>query len=407
VATIAGVDLCLGETQYAAGGAFRVSLSTPAKDPDVVSVEFDGHTVEVHPEARQAIVRSARLPTGDVADHVHEVAQRGLDIIAFQGRGAATMPRGHEEHLLWWRDPAGTALRLVVRHHFGVAVSAEARVIGPDGREKPPDPVPPPRWIPGLRYFRLSQTADDVFDAYRNTFLALEAILAELVPGGPRGERAGLKHALQDVESRGLVIVGDYVAAGQRTPLNAFLDDQYTALRCATFHAKQRPRSLLPGSLQDRQTVAAALEPLTRLVLSLGRSATDLTFRSGGMTAIGFEMMIIAPMSDRLGLAVARDDTPVRRDQTFSDLGALPMLDLASRYLGRLDAHGLEQGFLGKADSAEFLRVPFNSVVAHVDEELLSRHTVPLIDPDGVDRLEVVYVYGLENRRTPRTSFSL
>src|SRR5664279_4158410 len=44
---------------------------------------------------------------------------------------------------------------------------------------------PPPRstfWHESFRYYRLSQTTDDLFDAYRNVYLALESVLSTISP---------------------------------------------------------------------------------------------------------------------------------------------------------------------------------------------------------------------------------
>ncbi len=51
-----------------------------------------------------------------------------------------------------------------------------------DGNLVPPVPTPPLAWHESLRYFRLSQTTDDLFDAYRNAYLALESILSSIAP---------------------------------------------------------------------------------------------------------------------------------------------------------------------------------------------------------------------------------
>jgi hypothetical protein len=46
----------------------------------------------------------------------------------------------------------------------------------------PPPPRPPATWHESMRYFRLAQVTDDLFDAYRNLYLALVSLLTKLAP---------------------------------------------------------------------------------------------------------------------------------------------------------------------------------------------------------------------------------
>jgi hypothetical protein len=399
VATVAGVDLGVDRDEFAAGVVFRLSESVIESR----SIRLGDDLVEINPEAGVVVVF-----LGDATDaivHAHEAAQRALDIAAFTGGGAATLPRAHDECVYWWRDGDPVSLRVVVTKEVGIRMGPVRVEVKRDGEIVPPPPPPDPEWTPALRFFRQSQIADDVFDAYRNGFLALEAILSALVIGGPGGERAWLAHALREVESRGTVEIVRYVKNAGADAVEAFLDEQYEALRCATFHAKEHRHVLLPGSLVEREQVAEALEGLTRLVMALAEGVAKVGYRGGAMTVAGFEGMFIAPKVETMELFLVR----------FDEHGVLDeRVPLEVRYVGKLDDdRGFEHGFLGDVAVSEIAGTAFDSLTAASPEAggmtpALDLHLPILpIDAEGVDKFEVILVFALHNLQQPKRRFVL
>jgi hypothetical protein len=343
MATVAGVDLGFDHDGVVAGVAFRLSDSTVEAVPVTTA---PGELVEIHPKAGIALVL---LDTTDKIVHKgHEAAQRALDIIAVAGRGVATLPRAHEECVLWWEEDGEICLRVVATKVVGVKVGpVDLQVTGPNDQIVQPPTPSAPEWTPALRFFRQAQAADDVFEAYRNTFLALEAILSTLVTGGPGREREWLEYALREVEQHGLVQIARYVQSTAGDAVEAFLNEQYRALRCATFHAKvHRPPVMLPGSLSEREQVDDALVPLTRLVMDLAEKIVKASYRSGGMTAAGFEGMYIGPKVGNMDMFLARHNSAKLAEQ----------VQLKCDYVGAVDDNGFAHGFIGRVDAASIRR---------------------------------------------------
>lgn len=119
------------------------------------------------------------------------MAQQGLDLLAMQGRGAAVTPLAHERCVVWARAEGVVRLRVTMLERLGSMITVRAEVRDSEGRLVEQPPPPPARWAPAMRYFRLAQAAQDVVDAYRNMFLALEALLSQEVQDGP-GRRASM-----------------------------------------------------------------------------------------------------------------------------------------------------------------------------------------------------------------------
>ena len=79
-----------------------------------------------------------------------------------------------------------------------------------------------------LRFYRLAQNTDDLYEAYRNAYLCFESLLNDIHPiplkknGKPaKGERDWFKDALKVVNSKIQLI--DYVPQGTADPIEFFL----------------------------------------------------------------------------------------------------------------------------------------------------------------------------------------
>ncbi len=264
-----------------------------------------------------------------------ELAQRALDLEAAHGEVPLSLRRADEQYILWWRLASQITLRLVITRPLLVSSRG---TVGPVQRylESTTGTGLLPTWGPGLRFFRLFQLSTDIFDAYRNAFLALEALLdVAIPPGAPHGEYRWLKFALTHVPPKYGVDLQRYlVGAAGPDPVKQFLDEQYHASRCALFHAKStRGEVLLPGAADDRRDVFAALQPLVRVVLGLIRGIHSIVFPSGGMVVGGFADVIGNLRTYGYEIAVLNDPDPTagRRRDDLNALNPTPAVHVVRR----------------------------------------------------------------------------
>ena len=99
-----------------------------------------------------------------------------------------------EDHIIWWVEEGEVVLRVVSLAPMHVDVPpVPISIVDSAGAIVPRPPTPTIRWHESFRYFRLSQTTEDLFDAYRNSYLALESVLSGIAPqrthADGRGER--------------------------------------------------------------------------------------------------------------------------------------------------------------------------------------------------------------------------
>jgi hypothetical protein len=128
-----------------------------------------------------------------------------------------------------------------------------------------------PKWVTALRFFRLGQSSQDPYAAFRDTFLATENALSAMFPRHLEPKREGeldwLKRALAAFDAKRPRHAGKSWLAGLQ--LDDFAESVYKLVRHPIFHAKSNEPHLLPFDPAADAKVRQALLPLTRLFLEL------------------------------------------------------------------------------------------------------------------------------------------
>lgn len=168
----------------------------------------------------------------------------------------------------------------------------------PPGVQPPPSPPPLIQHHPALRYYRLSQLSDDLFDAFRNAYLALEYLASEESPKGPN-----------ESEPKWLLrVLGGPLASilpgGIDVPV--FVESAYKFGRLPLFHAKSYSTFYLPHG-PERLTIQNTFETLQSILASIQHH------RLNPRIAFGW-----GQMSEALNDAMARS-TYLANEVVFSD----------------------------------------------------------------------------------------
>jgi hypothetical protein len=200
-------------------------------------------------------------------------------------------------------------------------LSAQVVVKDKDGNVVPSASPPPPVWIPGLRFYRMSQATQDLYEAYRNLWLSFEALLDAICPKQPtERERDWL---LKAVRTPGATVsLSQFVPADCTDPPASIIGTQYDHIRCRLFHAKPSAANMALD-IPDPEAVASAYERLVRIWRQIAQDC--LSVRGGGdgaITYIGFRMMMDNTLSQGLTMSFTEDPSPFKKDDTeVSPLG--------------------------------------------------------------------------------------
>jgi hypothetical protein len=285
------------ELDLSAPGAV-LFLTTPARREWVEQLP-DGVTVVTADDSTAVIVRGldSNLGIDGTTDAARRVTNEALDLMAVRSLGTYTLTDLTSPTVVW--ALRGGLVRM--RTSSDVHATFSSTVGGP------PSPAPT-RWHASMRYFRLSQTTSDLFDAFRNLYLAIESILSRIEPmrrhpdGRPaEPERTWLKRALATAEQTLIahnpgLLMGRYLqpasAASGPAAVQAVMAELYTSVRTTVFHAKDGRTVALPQHAPDRAAVADALGRYGRFYLELAEPELDARFLQSGLAYGGFDRIV-------------------------------------------------------------------------------------------------------------------
>jgi hypothetical protein len=190
--------------------------------------------------------------------------QEALDVLSMTGRGDLITREAQEEYLV-----GGTrTIALASTTTLSVSVGpVQGTVRDSQGNVIQSQTVIPTHHL-GFRFYRLSQVSDDLFDAYRNMYLAFESLLSSRYPKGKELEitwlRSSLSSASADLSLRGLA------PPSVPDPIEHILDVIYNGARLPLFHAKDGRAYFAPTHrVADREAVSTALMMLTHIVIRM------------------------------------------------------------------------------------------------------------------------------------------
>jgi hypothetical protein len=314
----ASIPLCQAPGAVCSGGAFV--LRDAARQSDVVTI--NGWQAEVRERERVVLVRGGSEGNYDDAFRsalMH--SQKALDLMSACGSNDLVIKGFDEDHLVWWTEPGGLVVRVVALSTLSVDIpSVELTVTDASGNVVPSSAPPPLAWHESFRYFRLSQITEDLFDAYRNAYLALEAVLSGIAPQRTdakgrviEGEGAWFRRALTAANT--LVPLAPFAPPGSTHPVQDIFDELYLQMRSPMSHSKTGRKVLLPQNEAERQTVTASLRRLVDLYLRLAESHLAARRLGGMVTTAGFRGMV-SPILGKAIVNVSEDESPFDASDT-------------------------------------------------------------------------------------------
>lgn len=246
-------------------------------------------------------------------------AQRGLDAFCLFGFAPLSIRDAETQHIAWWIESKALALRVVAISEISMKMSLNFEVTDSSGKTVAPAPTTPVAWHESFRYFRLSQSTDDTFDAFRNLYLALESILDNLAPvqigknGRPaERESAWTRRAL--TMAAGLTDLSRFARAAVADPVED-LANEMRDIRNAVFHAKSGTKKILLPHESSSRSALSVLERFGTLYVELANRVLKVRRPTAMLLPPAFDS-ITDGLGRSLEYFVSDDETPCKREDT-------------------------------------------------------------------------------------------
>ena len=371
-------------------------------------VSCGGGEAEVSQDSAYVVARFNGAVNAETAKNQGlELAQAGLDLMSIMGSTDLLTQKSTEEYLLAWRTKGQQVVRIHSTTTLSFTVSSPTiSVRDSDGKEVTKEPTIPAHHL-AFRYFRLSQTSDDLYDAFRNMYLSFELLLSSKHPPRSRErERDWLERCIANTDKD--LDLGKFFRHKPQYLVQEIIERVYTSARLPLFHAKTGRFVLAPqGSAEERQKLLGALELLTQIVLAMSSSWYSARRVGGGV----FHAWVYKNLREtyKTGRVLAlQGKEPFRKDERdlsherYADAVEMntevtddPDDPRAPLLIADVEVSALWQGELTQIAVVG----PESPMIGHAIESPLSLK--------GFDRLEYVDKAAIENVRQPKRRFAL
>jgi|688.fasta_scaffold127942_2 hypothetical protein len=340
MATLAEILIADKNSELDSGAAFL--LSQKCNVTELISLDPDWE-VEVKVGSPYVVARfKEAIDANDAFNKGYILAQQGLDILSVMGKDNLSIRNGDDEYLIWWREESEQILRVVTLYRYSNSMKVS---FGLANDQPPPKPI----YHESFRYIRLAQITDDLFDAYRNMYLALELLVSTISPIRKDIPTKNGK-VKKETETEWLIrVIGsspDYFTERKTV-------EEIYKIRCDLFHAKENKMYKLPQkNLDDRKTVSDGLNDLSILVFKLLRKLQNVGRETGWI--FPFMSDHIIKLSEKTFIIVSDDDSSIDVRETIDSptfRNSVKMItkydyDLSERdfvvFLGSIDVNKLQ-----------------------------------------------------------------
>lgn len=392
MANFDGVQLPLDHSSGA------VLLLTRRPDVDWMETLPDGIKVRLSAQSYGIVIAnlSSQLPLDELPSQARDAANRALDLIAMRSGGSYQLADATGPHLCWGTSSAGIVMRLLVevRSTFLMTVGG-----GPTAYSL--------TWHESMRYFRMSQTTTDLFDAFRNLYLALESLLSHIAPvrkkrnGKYESEGEWTRRALSEADSvlrrhNSGMTIGRYLISPSKDEVTTVFNELYVSIRTSIFHAKNGRPFVVPQDQKSRVQIADALARYAMLYTDLAEVMLGARFLRSGLSPAGFARMVDTCLPYWV---VSISDRNFSRIEDFNSEAAAALVTLST---SRAPTHDgpFRAAVLGVARTADLMAVPVIQSVAARNtngDPVMVESLVGELSIDGVDQLECRLTFQIQN----------
>lgn len=207
------------------------------------------------------------------------IIQECLDILSMTGEEDLATRDYTDEYLVWWLDDGKNVFSYISTMTLSFSLGNATVIIQDKYGNIVPQTEKALIYSDAFRYYRLAQISDDLFDSYRNMYLAFESFLSTVYPKGKELEINWLKNSLSSSESS--LRLNNLIPPGTTSAVDYIVDTIYLNARLPLFHSKQGKTKVIPTILSDRIGISKALNLLTKIVIQMSETWYSCSRKSG------------------------------------------------------------------------------------------------------------------------------
>ena len=258
-------------------------------------------------------------------------------------------------------------------------------------------------WRLAFRYYRLSQLSSDIYEAYRNLFLAFEYTLNQICPkNSSENETKWFKRALNFVNDR--VNISTLVPDETNDPVAFIVGKQYEYIRCSLFHSKSK--IIVPHGKRDPTEITEEYERLLQLWKEIIKEHFGINNHGSIITYAGQKTILNGLFCKGFDIQYTDDSTPVNPCDRFvspANHAVYSFSELNYDNTSRQDQVTLNGKILTE-DLDNFKAI--YRIAIKIKNELLSIDYIKDgLSTDGIDVFETYQSFRIVNKNLPKTDF--
>jgi hypothetical protein len=390
---------------YKCGISYELSKKPTA--PFTYTTRQGDWYVEFTTESNNVVARTTYEMSYDaVQSGGFSAIQEALDVLSVKGFFSSNLEDPAKSSICVYRKDRKAVLAVYSLFDLSMGVQVEITQIDASGKEVKPPSLQEPVWNESFRYYRLSQCSSDLFDAYRNLFLAFESILNSICKKKhSEGEGAWLKRALAAVVAK--ISLAHFTPTGNEDPVSYIISSQYKNIRCKLQHAKF-PDAQLPHAQLTPQDVMQAYNELIHIWRHIAEAYFRVPVGGGVITYIWFSKMMENVFQLGASIHYTSDTSPPASDDTKVSPSGFPSHKFGlSAYAGQVKPGVVR--IVGKESvvtGSERYKKPIYRFCTVTNSVLFGvAYIKPGLTISGVDEWEYIHDLRLINLSQPKVEF--
>ncbi|MCX5893863.1 MAG: hypothetical protein NTW80_13030, partial [Deltaproteobacteria bacterium] len=179
---LGGPELAI-EAKDVCSSAIAFDLNNPSELDEIIFQDNHNWEVELKSGRHSIVARSRNILSRDeILKKGFIFCQKALDLVSVRRKGNFIIKSPGYNYIVLFKDNSDIILAHMAVMNYSMGVQSNVQAFDNKGNIISSSLPSSPDWTPAFRYYRLSQGSLDLFEAYRNLYLAFEAIIQTICP---------------------------------------------------------------------------------------------------------------------------------------------------------------------------------------------------------------------------------